>query len=54
MLGFSFGASDASVDSYYSELDKDELLSAYEGSNDKRSPLRKRFTNVKEDGGILI
>lgn len=44
MLGFSFGASDASVDSYYSELDKEEvLLSAYEGGKeDKRSPLRKR------------
>jgi len=45
MLGFSFGANDdASVDSYYSELDKEEvILSAYEGGKeDKRSPLRKR------------
>ena len=44
MVGFSFGADDASIDSYYSELDKEEIsLSAYEGGkDDKRSPLRKR------------
>ena len=44
MAGFSLGANDASIDSYYSELDKEEvILSAYEGGKeDKRSPLRKR------------
>ena len=44
MLGFSFGASNDSIDSYYSEIDKEEvLISAYEGGKDEqRSPLRKR------------